>query len=184
LIGLVWGGLVWATEPALRGWMTPVLLGMLMAIPLTTLTSRRSAGEKARKARLFLTPEETEPSANIRALRGALAEASRHSAAENVNMKISQAVVDPYINALHVSLLETGQADPATQSAIQRLSKGQAAVKSLRQKALKEGVESLTAKEKLYLLSDRESVQLLHRDFWAAPQKELGAQWQRFLQRP
>src|SRR6185436_19113654 len=54
LVGVVWGVAVWRAEPALLGWMSPVLFGMLLAIPFAVLTSRRTAGERARKVGLFL----------------------------------------------------------------------------------------------------------------------------------
>jgi membrane glycosyltransferase len=163
LIGVVWAIVIWRTEPALLGWMTPVLLGLLLAIPFTVLTSRSSAGERARNAGLFLTPEETNPSAEIKLLRSALAEATPDQP------EIAEAIIDPFTNALHISLLQTAQGDPKTKDALKQLSSGQPSIESLRAKALEKGFGALTAKEKLYLLSDIASVQSLHRDHWARP---------------
>jgi membrane glycosyltransferase len=160
LVGIIWAVAVWRAEPALLGWMTPVLLGLLFAIPFTVLTSRATSGERARKAGLFLTPEETNPSADIRLQRSALAEAT------TVKPKIDQAIVDPYTNALHVSLLRSAQMDPTTKGALEQLLRGQPSIETLRAKVLENGLNSLNAKEKLYLLSDIAGVQSLHREFW------------------
>jgi membrane glycosyltransferase len=161
LIGVVWAIVIWRTEPALLGWMTPVLLGLLLAIPFTVLTSHSSAGERARKAGLFLTPEETNPSAEIKLLRSALAEVAPDKP------EVSEAIIDPFTNALHISLLQTAQADPTTKDALKQMSGDQASLEPLRLKALEQGFGALSAKEKLYLLSDLASVQWLHREHWA-----------------
>jgi membrane glycosyltransferase len=182
LAGLIWGGVVWATEPALLGWMAPVLLGMLLSIPLTTLTSRRSAGEKARNARLFLTPEEAQPSEDIIMLRSALAAVSQPASTEIAGTKISRVIVDPYLNALHISLLKTAQTDPTTKGCVQTLSKDQPSVEILLEKALQEGFKALSARQKLGLLSNPESVQILHREVWARPPTKIGADWWPVLQ--
>ena len=49
-------------------WMSPILIGLLLSVPLTMLTSLTSAGVWARKHGLLLTPEETEPPAELSAL--------------------------------------------------------------------------------------------------------------------
>ena len=46
---LVWGVFMWRLDPTLFWWFTPVLAGMVLSIPLSVLTSRRSLGARARK---------------------------------------------------------------------------------------------------------------------------------------
>jgi len=46
----------------------PVLAGMVLSVPLTMWTSRASAGRWLRRAGLLLTPEETDPPAELVAL--------------------------------------------------------------------------------------------------------------------
>ncbi|MGH8294338.1 MAG: glucans biosynthesis glucosyltransferase MdoH [Steroidobacteraceae bacterium] len=70
--GLAWGALILAFAPRYIWWLLPVLAGMVLAVPLTVLTSRTGAGLWLRKHRLFLTPEETEPPAELAALSGHL----------------------------------------------------------------------------------------------------------------
>ena len=70
LIGVVWGWFMWRLDPALFWWFTPVLAGMVLSVPLSVLTSRRSLGARAPKAwACFLTPEETAPPLELVSLR-------------------------------------------------------------------------------------------------------------------
>jgi membrane glycosyltransferase len=176
LVGIVWGAVVWRMEPALLGWMTPVLLGMLLAIPFTVLTSRRTAGERARRMGLFLTPEETEPSEDVVRLRLALEQAEKSEVVE-----ICAAIADPYAHAVHVALLNSALNDPAMKGAIGKLAKDQVSLDELREKALREGLDSLTTKQLLYLLSDLEAVRAAHRELWARPFGRVAKSWHSML---
>jgi membrane glycosyltransferase len=42
-------------------WMTPVIVGLLLAIPIALLSSRSSSGGAGHPPRLFATPEQTSP---------------------------------------------------------------------------------------------------------------------------
>jgi membrane glycosyltransferase len=46
---------------SLFAWMTPVILGLLLAVPLVQWSASRSAGRGLRRLRLLLVPEETTP---------------------------------------------------------------------------------------------------------------------------
>lgn len=74
LIGLVWGGVLLAIAPRYFWWMSPILIGLLLSVPLTMLTSLRSAGLWMRRRGLLLTPEETEPPVELAALERLMAE--------------------------------------------------------------------------------------------------------------
>jgi membrane glycosyltransferase len=67
-IGLVWGAIILIIAPRYIWWMSPILLGLLLSVPLTMLTSLTSAGMWARRHGLLLTPEETEPPPELAAL--------------------------------------------------------------------------------------------------------------------
>ena len=60
-LGVAWGGAMLWLAPQFFWWLTPVLAGLLFGIPLTTWTSRISAGRLLRRIGLLLTPEETAP---------------------------------------------------------------------------------------------------------------------------
>lgn len=166
-IGIIWGYAVWRIDPALLGWFSPVLLGMLLAIPLTVWTSRSHIGERSRELGLFLTPEETEPNQAVRLLRAVLNEAHQEAPTEEA------IIIDPYLHALHISLLERAQSDQPLAAAMKNLSKGLPRVEELREKAIREGLKTLTAKEKLFVLSNLSTAQWLHREAWARPLHQL-----------
>jgi len=60
-IGVLWGAAMLYLAPQFFWWLTPVLVGLLVGIPLTVWTSRVSAGRLLRRMGLLLTPEETAP---------------------------------------------------------------------------------------------------------------------------
>jgi membrane glycosyltransferase len=70
-LGLAWGTTVMTLAPKFIWWMAPVLVGMLVAIPLAVITSRRTLGRRLRSWGLFLTPEESSPPRELVAALGA-----------------------------------------------------------------------------------------------------------------
>jgi membrane glycosyltransferase len=73
LIGLAWGAVILMFAPRYIWWLLPVLAGMVLAVPLTMLTSRAGVGLWLRRHRLLLTPEEADPPAELAALQARLA---------------------------------------------------------------------------------------------------------------
>ncbi|MCC7273592.1 MAG: glucans biosynthesis glucosyltransferase MdoH [Alphaproteobacteria bacterium] len=61
--GLILGAGAYAVSPALFLWMSPVAVGLALAIPLAAVTGTRRAGRALRRAGLLLTPEERRPPA-------------------------------------------------------------------------------------------------------------------------
>ncbi len=56
--GLVLAAVAWSVSPALFLWMTPVLLGLALAVPVAVLTASRAAGLGLRRAGVLRIPEE------------------------------------------------------------------------------------------------------------------------------
>jgi membrane glycosyltransferase len=178
LIGLLWGFFVWRLDAAVFWWFLPVLAGMVLAIPFSVFTSRSKAGGKARKLGLFLTPEETQPPEELVSLRSALESVTEQTdAAASGENKLAHTILNPYLSALHMALLEGNQNDPVASEALKKLSEGQPGLEVLGQKFLENGIESLTSKEKLLLLSCPESVKWLHREIWVRPLNALASSW-------
>jgi membrane glycosyltransferase len=67
-LGLAWGSVILWIAPSFIWWMMPVIVGMLLPVPFTVLTSRASVGRWLRAAGLLLTPEETAPPAELQTL--------------------------------------------------------------------------------------------------------------------
>jgi membrane glycosyltransferase len=58
--GLAFGAVAWLVSPYLALWMSPVVLGLALAIPLAALTAGRGLGLGLRRLGLLLVPEETD----------------------------------------------------------------------------------------------------------------------------
>jgi membrane glycosyltransferase len=67
--GLGWGAIVWTLAPRFIGWVSPVLLGLLAAIPFSVVTSHATIGRRWRTWGLFVTPEESSPPPELAAAR-------------------------------------------------------------------------------------------------------------------
>ncbi|HEX6144296.1 MAG TPA: glucans biosynthesis glucosyltransferase MdoH, partial [Geminicoccaceae bacterium] len=68
LLGLVWSGIAWIWSPGLLVWLSPVVAGMILAVPIAVISGRRSVGLRARRHGWFLVPEETDPPPVVRDL--------------------------------------------------------------------------------------------------------------------
>ena len=170
LFGLIWGVSSFILLPAFFWWLSPVLAGLVFSIPVSIILSKNSLGQKARKLGVFLTPEETQPPHDLSRLTQNLVECYKHMRpieALRHDYGLLQAVLDPYVNAVHVAMLR--QRRPSEESRDWFL--------SLRQRLLSEGPAQLTTKEKLALLLDAESMILLHEELWKQPSSALAEWW-------
>ncbi len=180
LIGVVWGAAIWRLDHPTFWWFAPVMAGMVVSIPLSVLTSRVKYGEWARRAGLFLTPEETEPSAELSAFRAGMAELEAGGQAGPVapDSGVADVVLDPYVNAIHVSLLREKRQNPVFARALAELGAGRPEVRALCEKLLAEGPAKLQRQEKLLVMSDAEQLPWLHRQAWLRPSATLAVWWQ------
>jgi membrane glycosyltransferase len=180
LIGVVWGGFMWTLDPTLFWWFTPVLAGMVLSVPLSVFTSRRSLGLRARSLGLFLTPEETAPPAEIVSLRARLkiheliAEAR---APHRSHSGLADAVLDPYVNAIHVSLLREKLLNPVYAEEGRLLGVGTDATRLLGEKLLLEGPDKLTPGDRLLVLADQAVMVRLHQQAWQRSGDSLAPWW-------
>jgi len=185
LIGVTWGGAIFWFDRSAFWWFAPVLLGMALAVPLSVLTSRANLGERTRDAGLFLTPEETTPPIELISLHDRMTMLEIRGEAESRphNFGVADAVLDPYVNAIHVTLLREKNLNPQFAEALTKLGVGQPLVRELGEKLLREGPERLSAKEKLLVLSDSSVMLWLHHQAWLRPPQELASWWQPAIRR-
>src|ERR1051325_2659737 len=158
------------------------MAGMILAIPLSVLTSRSTLGAKARSFGLFLTPEETAPPSELDTLRVRLALLEKNSAPMN-EASIAEAVLDPYVNAIHVSLLREKRLNPAYNEALTKLGVGTERVRALAEKLLINGPDALSPEEKMLVLSDADVMPWMHRQAWIRSGKSLAGWWQTAIRR-
>ncbi|HJQ73903.1 MAG TPA: glucans biosynthesis glucosyltransferase MdoH, partial [Gaiellaceae bacterium] len=106
VVASAWGVTLFWLNPYYFWWVTPIIAALVLAVPVSALTSRVSVGERARRLGLFLIPEETRPPAELRdldeLLRAAEDKAARVPLAEHDGFV--RAAVDPYVNALRRAL--------------------------------------------------------------------------------
>ncbi len=72
VLGIVWGSVTYALSPFFFWWLSPVIFGLVVAIPLCAWSSRREAGRCLRRLGLLLTPEENAPPTELRLVSEAL----------------------------------------------------------------------------------------------------------------
>jgi membrane glycosyltransferase len=124
---------------------------------------------------IFLTPEETHPPEELRQLSQNLEECYRHLPPFEplrADYGLMQAVLDPYINAMHVSLLRQRRTSAVAREWFAKL----------QLRLLREGPGKFTTKEKMALLLDPQSMINLHRELWSLPSESL-AEWWRLAMR-
>ena len=61
LAGAAWGAVTLYASPVFLLWLSPILVGLLLAAPLIRWTSSRAVGDWARRRGLLLAPSETAP---------------------------------------------------------------------------------------------------------------------------
>jgi membrane glycosyltransferase len=170
LFGLGWGVSAYLLSPAFFAWLSPVVVPLVLAAPLSILLSQGRLGRAARRWGLFLTPEETAPPYELRRLEQNLAECYRHLPPLEplrADYGLLQAVLDPYVNALHVALLRQRR----------RTEESREWFAQLRERLLRDGPDRFTPREKMALLLDADSMMELHRDLWSARTEDLAPWW-------
>ncbi len=164
LLALAWSAAVYSIDPAFLPWIAPIVVALILAVPVSVVSSRIGPGAAARRLGLFLIPAETAPDPVLRRLQEAASPAAgmRRGAAPG----FAQALADPALNALHLSLLRPHTRRPEAT---------RAALAELRARVLAGGPGCLSVAERMRLLRDPESVQRLHQEIWSADEARLAA---------
>ena len=176
LVGLIGWLVVAGIDPALAFWMSPILAGLICSIPLSFFTGSLSAGLWLRQEGLFKTPDENRPLPELVELAAGLSACRRGKPPLpelEENYGLLQAVLDPYVNAVHVSLLHAKDELPPA---------SEARFVGLRETLLCEGPAALSPGDRLALLSDVDSMNALHAELWSSPASSLAVWWQLALQ--
>ena len=172
LFASAWGiGLYWM-NPDYFWWVTPIIGALILSIPTSVVSSRVSLGDRARRWRLFLIPEESDPPAEIRSLteRLAVEEAEEQARPAVERDGLVRVAADPLVNALHRAML----GDP------RRLTPEiQAARQALLERLVTQGPSSLAARERRQFLTDPVLIDQLHERVWSLPDRDRARQWGR-----
>jgi membrane glycosyltransferase len=145
-------------SPGFFLWLSPVAAGLVLSIPLSVLTSRISLGNLADRLGLMKTPAETNPPLEVAELARGLA-SPRPGPPLPVPLEkgFVRAVVLPKVLSLHLAVSSRRRKSSP---------KKEAWLEALRKKALDQGPDSLSVREKKALLNDRSGLTSLHWAVW------------------
>jgi membrane glycosyltransferase len=152
LVGIAAGILSYVYVPSFFWWFTPVLAGLVLAIPVSIISSSTALGLLAKRLGLFLTPDETDPPDVIRYLRTQLDQSSDEAARDERGK-----IADPAVCALHVALLP----DRLVKKRVRHH------LRALTYQVIEEGPASLSQSDKRALVADPESLMRLHTLSWS-----------------
>lgn len=165
--GVAWTALAAYISPSFLAWMSPILAGLVLSIPLSVLTSRARLGHRLRTAGLLNTPEEIEPPPVLAHFAEAHAAVDPALTADDrARRGWMAAVVDPYVNAVHVTLLD-GRPPRAPLETIERCLAG--------------GADGLTPEQQVALAYDPAAMLSLHREVWLRAVDSIHPSWRQAL---
>ena len=159
-------------NPALLPWLIPVFIGPLVALPLSKITASARLGRAAKVRGWFLTPVETAPPPDLATFGEpfTLPVQPFFLAPQYVpDYGLLQAVLDPYLNSLHVSMLRLRK---------EGVSLTREYLSLLANRLLSAGPLALTPAEKTTLLWDSDAMLFMHQTLWSSPAAHLHEWWQ------
>ncbi|MDD5200652.1 MAG: glucans biosynthesis glucosyltransferase MdoH [Terrimicrobiaceae bacterium] len=161
----------WA--PVLTLWLSPILAGWVLAVPFVMLTSSARAGRWLRRRKLLLIPEEIETPDILRTLDEAPPALVRpETLAEVPHYGLLQALLAPFANAVHISLLRRSHV---------RAKHREAYLDMLSDRLLADGPKALNRRETMAVLWSADALARLHCRLWRAAETELHPWWRRAM---
>jgi membrane glycosyltransferase len=141
-------------------------------------------GRARAKMGLFLTPEETQPPPELVSLRARLKihELIGQATPGPKHDGVSEAVVDPYINAIHVSLLREKRSNPVYAEQFEMMGVGSPKIRVLVEKFLAEGPDKVEPEDRLLIMADANAMEWLHEQIWLRPGATLAPWWRAAIQ--
>ncbi len=172
LLGCTWALAAWKINPAFFWWISPITFGLIASLPLSALLSYAGLGDALKRIGLFRTPMEIAPTSVVTHLAKNLEAAERRHlhapdwlAPQN---GIMQVVLDPYINAAHVSLLRQKRRLPHAVTNY---------LHQLQDRLVQKGPADLKRREQLALLMNADAITSLHHRIWHEPEAHLAPWW-------
>lgn len=164
LIGVFWTWIAWTIGLNFTLWMSPILLGLVLTIPISVWTSRSRYGKALADYNVLSTPEELSPPEIIQLADKAVAALDPAlDAAQKSRFGILAAVVDPYVNGVHVSLLESCEISEEVQKMAER--------------CLLQGPKAIEPNQLIELLYHSEAMLLMHRAVWLRQSESIHSIW-------
>ena len=164
VLGIAWTILALKISYTFAAWMAPILLGLVLSAPVSVWTSRVRYGRALRRHKILATPEElTTPEVILLADKANSAVDPALDAASDARRGLIAAVVDPYVNGVHVSLLEHAEISESGEA--------------LAERCLTSGPGDLTKNELSELLYLAPAMLLMHRAVWLRSADGIHSVW-------
>jgi len=164
VMGIAWTVLAITISRTFAAWMAPILLGLVLSAPVSVWTSRSRYGKALARRGILTTPEELNPPQVI-----LLADEAKAAVDPALDASVEgrrglvAAIVDPYVNGVHVSLLEHSELTEADEA--------------LAERCLSSGPAGLTKNELSELLYLAPAMLLMHRAVWLRPAEGIHSVW-------
>jgi len=169
VLGIVWTVVAFKIGTTFAAWMSPILLGLVLCVPVSVITSRSRYGRLLRRRKILATPEELNPPSVIRLADEAKASLDPALDADTESRRgVIAAIVDPYVNGVHVSLLEFSEMTPVGEA--------------LAERCLAEGPAALNKVEMAELLYLAPAMLYMHRAVWLRSTEGMHSTWTQALE--
>ena len=175
-IGIIWTIFAYRSGSLFFWWLSPIFVSLILSIPLSIALSKVSIGDFFKKIGVFLIPSEVNPVDELLFIEKNLEKKMftyPEGRAYKNNSGILSLVTDPYINALHTTLIseknaESEKTDPKL-------------VMEYADKLLLEGVNALSAKELKSITNSPVILGWLHEQVWLRPHDKLHDSWRKIV---
>ncbi|MEO8616329.1 MAG: glucans biosynthesis glucosyltransferase MdoH [Luteolibacter sp.] len=164
ILGIVWTVVALKISLTFTAWMIPILLGLVLSAPVSVITSRSRYGRALAGQKILATPEELNLPEIIKLADNATAAVDPAlDASLDARRGVVAAVVDPYVNGVHVSLLEQSELKESDEA--------------LAERCLTEGPAGLSKNELSELLYLAPAMLMMHRAVWLRPNEGMHSVW-------
>jgi len=169
ILGIIWAVVAYQIGITFFIWMSPILAGLILSSVVSVLTSRSRYGMALANAKILATPEELNPPEILRLADEAISSLDPAlDAAPEARRGVVAAVVDPYVNGVHVSLLENSELTTDEEA--------------LAERCLLEGPAALSKNELSELLYLAPAMLAMHRAVWLRPSESIHQVWSQAVQ--
>lgn len=164
LLGVFWTYIAVWIGNTFALWMSPILAGLLLTVPVSVWTSRTRYGKWLANYKILSTPEELYSPEVLRLADKAVAALDPAlDASQKARFGILAAVVDPYVNGVHVSLLEASELSEEVQKMAER--------------CLIQGPKGIEKNQLIELLYHSEAMLFMHRAVWLRQSESIHSVW-------
>ncbi len=172
IIGLAWAIFAFWSSITFFWWLSPIFISLILSIPVSIFMSKVSTGQRFKDLKIFLTPSETSPPEELTFLEESLEKQSFSFPTVETKQDhpgLLKLIVDPYINAIHITLISEPENEDSEISSEDQL---------LAEKLLTSGPDILSAPEIKKISNDSNILKWLHAQVWLRPSDKLHKSWQ------